>query len=101
MANQQIFEQGSATSVDAFKKDDLDQLPTEHGDMANSSTAASPGYHRATSSVDERPQEVWVNLRTSIFHRAHRRWFQKTRQGELMSRREALGLGYKAAANGQ
>ena len=101
MVDQQIFEQNSNLAIDGIAESDLDQPLTEHDGTILTPTALPLVCHRAISSVKEAPSQVWVNCRTSIFHRAGRRWFERTKHGELMSRKEALASGYRAAGNGQ
>lgn len=41
--------------------------------------------------------KVWVNTNSAAYHCRGTRWFGKTREGEYMTQKEALGKGYHPA----
>lgn len=43
--------------------------------------------------------EVWVNLKTKVYHCPGTRWYKKTANGRLMVQRQAELAGYHAASN--
>jgi serine/threonine-protein kinase len=43
--------------------------------------------------------EVWVNLKTGVYHCPGTRWYKKTASGRLIKQRQAQSAGYHAASN--
>ena len=44
--------------------------------------------------------QVWVNTATGIYHYPGTRWYWNTKQGKLMSEKDAIAQGDRAARNG-
>ena len=91
MAQHESIDQSVETPLDKIGEDNPEQGLTESMSLCR----------QVTSTAGELPRQVWVNSRTSIFHGVNGRWYERTKQGELMSRKEALACGYRAACNGQ
>lgn len=58
---------------------------------ANSGGHASPTGNPNT--------DVWVNLKTKVYHCPGTRWYKKTASGELLKQRQAQLAGYRAASD--
>lgn len=81
--------------------------------QAGASQAASPGTGQAPKPLGTSAQkaggrsrsagnpntEVWVNLKTKVYHCPGTRWYRKTANGRLMKQRQAELAGYHAASN--
>lgn len=74
----------------AFCRYTSHQLPS-----SKLSTAKVDGSS-TTSSVD-----VWINLRSKIFHRSAWRWHGRTKEGQYLTEAAARNEGYRVARNGQ
>jgi hypothetical protein len=72
-------------------------LATPSSSSLRAQDSSSPtGYLLAQSEE----QQVWVNTATGVYHYPGTRWFGNTKQGKLMSEKDAIAQGYLAARNG-
>jgi serine/threonine protein kinase len=74
--------------------------------LAGTKTAAAkpPGKSPANSGGHASPAgnpntDVWVNLKTKVYHCPGTRWYKKTASGQLLKQRQAQLAGYHAASN--
>jgi len=72
------------------------------GPLVNSAPTAKPVQKRPAPSprfAGNPNVEVWVNLKTRIYHCPGTRWYQKTADGTLLKQRQAQLKGYQPASH--
>ncbi len=78
--------------------------PSQSGTTGTSAPSKSQPSSRQNSASHSRNAgdpntDVWVNLKTKVYHCPGTRWYKKTENGKLLKQRQAELAGYHAASN--